>query len=432
MPCCTRSQKFWRVHQLTFRSNINHDLDNNLNFSPDNQWLCYDTRPESGIGNTLTIERVHIETGEIDTIYQAPHPVKDLGPGVGAVSYFPEQDRVIFIHGLDTRLDLAYRQTRRIGAMVDPGISKRAVWADARDVTAPFTPGALRGGTHRHEPGGSDGNWIGFTYNDMIMANLNKDLRTIGVTCLGIPVEVNKDPRGENCDGQGFSVLVVRVTDQPKPDTDQISRAYGDSWVGRAGYLKADGSRQLARGFIGELANCHKEVFIVDIPRDITKPGPEGPLQGTSRSFPMPPAGTQQRRLTYTQSGCEGNVRSDPDGRWLTYQTADTAGYMQIFMISPHGGKPLQLTYLSHGVESEARWHFGGKYIVYGANQRIYITNTDQSDQDFAISRAITDKLPSIPKNIIWSANGKYIAFNLSVDNALQIFIIEPDSSFWQ
>ena len=431
-PACTKSDNVWKIHQLTFRAGINHDLDNNLNFSPDNQWLCYDTRPESGIANSLTIERVHILTGEIDTIYQAPNAIEDLGPGVAAVSYFPTDDRVIFIHGLDTKKGLAYSKTRRVGAMVEPAIPTKVMWADARDVTFPYIPGALRGGTHRHEPGGNDGKWVGFTYDDMIMANLGTDLRTIGVTRLDMPVKVDQNPTGENNDGEGFSVLVVRVTAQPDPDTNQICRAFGDSWVGRSGYLKADGTRQLARGFIAELANGHHEVFIVDVPQDITQPGPQGPLQGTKNTFPMPPAGTRQQRLTFTKSGCLGNVRSDPDGKWLTFRTTDSESHMQIFMISPHGGKPIQLTFLPHGVESEARWHFSGEYIVYAADHRIYITKIVQSHADFAASIAVTNTFPSSPKNIIWSPNGKYIAFNRELEGSLQIFIIETEKRFWQ
>ncbi len=34
-------------------------------------------------------------------------------------------------------------------------------------------PGALRGGTHRHEWSG-DGKWIGFTYNDAILKALGR------------------------------------------------------------------------------------------------------------------------------------------------------------------------------------------------------------------------------------------------------------------
>ena len=378
---CSRSGK--KIRQLTYRDNVSHSLDNNLNFSPDNNWLCYDTRPPSGIGNTHTIERVHVLSGEIDTIYQAPDPVWGVGPGVGAASYFPDADKVIFIHGLSAKKGLKYEMTRRVGAIVEIGKPDRVIWADARDVTYPFTPGALRGGTHRHEPGGSDGSWIGYTYNDMIMAELGRDLRTIGITKLYKPVQVDQDSAGENLNGIGFSVLVVRVTDKPQAGTDEIIKAYGDSWVGTDGYLKTDGTRQRARGFIGELADGHEEVFIVDIPEDITSAGPHGPLEGTKTDFPMPPAGTSQRRLTLTKSGCLGNVRSHPDGTWLSYRSADAQNNWQIYLISPNGGEAKQATFLTNGVTGEARWHFSGKYIVCAANRRLFITNIDTTSDEF-------------------------------------------------
>lgn len=420
-------EEFWKVRQLTFRQGVNNNLDNNLNFSPDGNWICYDTRAKDGqIADTRTIERVNIATGKIDTIYQAPNPVHNLGPGVGAVSYFPNEDKVIFIHGPDSRLGLQYQKSRRAGAIVTPGKPTQVVWADARDVTYPFTPGALRGGTHRHEPGGVDGKWIGFTYNDLIMKRLGQDLRTIGVTHLGIPVTVDKDKQGENSNGAGFSVLVVRVTPHPEEGTDQIDQAAGDSWVGRSGYLKPDGSRQLARGFIGELANRHKEVFIVDIPNDITKAGKLGPLEGTSTGFPQPPAGTEQRRLTFTKSGCEGNVRSSSDGKWLSFRSADKNGTSQIFLVSPNGGDPVQVTFLPNGVSTEARWHSGGRFITFAANRQIYIADIKSNP-----ARPVTPPFPDEPTNLVWSPDGKWIAFNQTLKGDQQIILVKTGPKFW-
>ena len=120
------------------------------------------------------------------------------------------------------------------------------------------------------------------------------DLRTIGVTKLGHRVDVPPSPQFLS-HGEGFSALVVVVTPEPQPGSDEISHAASDSWVGRNGYRRADGGRQLARAFIGTTRDKNgeplDELYIVDIPEDITKPGPLGPLEGTDTSFPMPPAG---------------------------------------------------------------------------------------------------------------------------------------------
>ena len=425
---CSEQEKYWTLKQLTSDEKVNHDLDNNLNFSPDNQWICYDTRPPSGIGDTRSIERVNVLTKEIKTIYESPLAEK-IRPGVGAVSYFPNADKVVFIHGFP---DLPYEKHRRFGAIVDIASGKMTA-ADARDVTFPFTPGALRGGTHRHEPGGFNGEWLGFTYNDMIMHDLGKDLRTIGVTHLNMPVEVEKDGGGGNQSGSGFSVLVVRVTDKPKPGTDEISHAASDSWVGGLqGYAKADGSRQMARAFIGKLADGKEEVFIVDIPQDITKAGEWGPLEGTKTTFPMPPAGTVQRRLTHTESGCGGTVRSAPDGKWISFISADASGKKQIFIISPNGGDPIQVTSFKNGVTAAPFWHFSGKYFVFPNDKSIYIANADPDSPEFKQSFKIPVDFKSTPNNVLWSNDGKYIAFNLAKKENKQIYSITTDPMFWK
>src|SRR5690606_7948596 len=158
--------------QLTNDYSENHDLDNNDNFSPDGNWLVYDKRTrEGGIGGCPSIERVNIRTGEVQVLYHLPEN-KPYGPGVGAASYHPVEARVIFIHGLSTVTEAnPYQQWRRTGVTVDaakPGVPH---FMDSRDIMRPFTAGALRGGTHRHE-WSRDGKWIGYTYNDAIMKSL--------------------------------------------------------------------------------------------------------------------------------------------------------------------------------------------------------------------------------------------------------------------
>jgi len=56
----------------------------------------------------------------------------------------------------------------------------------------------------------------------------NLDLRAIGVTKLGQVVPVDLDSNGENRIGIGLSVLVVKVVPDPKPSSDEISKAAGD------------------------------------------------------------------------------------------------------------------------------------------------------------------------------------------------------------
>ena len=419
---------WWEETQLTSDTDSNHQLDNNLNWSPDCRWVAYDTRAFSGgIGNTLTLEKVHIQTQEIVTVYTAPNPnpTNGFGPGAAAVSYFPTGDTVIAIRGID---DVQYGKTARCGAMVSPtdgtvgsfdyGIS------DARDVTEPFTPGALRGGTHRHEPSG-DGQWIGFTYNDQIMAGLGKDLRTVGVTKLGTPVDVDEALGNQN--GIGFTVLVVKVIPQAEitRGSDEIFQASDDAWVGEKGYQKEDGTWQRARAFIGRTVTStgavRKEVYIVDIPEDITVAGPDGPLEGTATSFPMPPLGTVQRRLTWSDSDCGGIVRCSLDGSRIAFTRGG-----QIHLISPLGGDPVQATSLSSSA-SKPWWDPSGDYIYCVSDNSIWRTNVIEGDPQFGQSERITD--PDLypgraPDALCVAPNGRWIAFNRKLDGSVnQVFI---------
>ncbi len=238
------SGSYLKEYQVTKDDSKNHDLDNNDNFSPDGKWLVYDTRDEvTAIAGCSSIERVNIETGKTEVLYQI-NDNHDYGPGVGAVSYNPVENLVIFIHGIPACTpEKPYQQWRRTGVIISDNHPGIPVNMDARDVTFPYTAGALRGGTHRHE-WSRDGKWIGYTYNDAVMKKLEDstgikwNLRTIGVSNQQHPVYVDNDKGGENVNGTWFSTVVVRVVPDPAPGSDEISNAASDSWIGSSGYRK--------------------------------------------------------------------------------------------------------------------------------------------------------------------------------------------------
>jgi len=427
--------------QLTNDLSYNHDLDNNDNFSPDDQWIVYDTRTEEGgIGACGRIEKVNVSTGEVVVMYELPQN-QAFGPGVGAVSYSHTDNQITFIHGLLNITEAnPYQQWRRTGVIVKDDKPGQPIFMDARDVTQPYTPGALRGGTHRHEFSG-DGQWVGYTYNDAILKHLEDstgeihNLRTIGVSKKISPVTVDKDPEGENVDGEWFSALVVTVVPEPTPGSDEISRAAGDSWVGTSGYVNKHGQKQMARAFIGTTKDKNgqdvDEVFIVDIPDDITIPGSLGPLEGTATTMPAPPQGTSQRRLTNTTNaaypGCIGIVRSAPDGSLLSYIAKDNRGVKQIFTISPTGGKPTQLTSHDTDVQSAARWFPDSQHISYIWNNSIMKLKVGTRDAE-----VLTESTDLQPTDIVIAHDGKSIAFNRQVPDeegtlTKQIFIIQTD-----
>lgn len=406
----------------------NFDLDGRHNFSPNDQWLVYDTRPaEGGIAACETIEKINIETGEVKVLYRT-NDSHSYGPGVGAASYSPIEEKVIFIHGLQNcSAKRPYEHWRRTGVIIDEKYPNVPIFMDARDVTPPFTAGALRGGTHDHEWSG-DGAWVAFTYNDEIMKVLQDktgeswNLRTIGVSKPIGPIKVDHHPDGENVDGLWYSVLVVRVVPSPKPGSDQISNASGDSWIGVRGYQTPDNKWQRARAFLGTVQNQQgesvPEVFVVDIPEKINQPGDDGPLEGTVSSFPMPPKGTVQRRLTFTAEmkypGCLGTLRCSEDGKHIAYRQKDKNGIIQVFLISPLDGDSVQVTYHESDVQSTVRWNPDGRFIYYVWDNSIIKCNVS-SGNEFGKFTRMTERSSTPPMNLALSHNGKIIVFNREV-----------------
>lgn len=393
-------------------------------FSPDGKWIVYDARDEEGaMGANAVIEKVNVETGEIVVVYRVPEQTAD-GPGCGTASFGPD-GRVVFIHGLPGK---KYEMTRRLAAAV--GADGKAVFLDGRDLTPPGTPGALRGGTHAHE-WSADGRWIGFTYNDAIMAARGHDLRTVGVATDLRPVKVDRDPDGENLNGAWFAVTIARVTPDPKPGSDEISRAFENAWVGREGYVRSDGKRQRAQAFIGRTRDAagHEvdEVFIADVPDRIDAPGPNGPLEGTTDDFPQPPAGAIQRRLTHTEKWKYPGVVTEPrhwlapspDGRFIAFLGRDDHGVVQIFLVRPKGGEPAQITFNPWPVTSTIAWSPDGRSIVYAADGSLFAVGVSGGLQT---NNRLTAPNPTPIFYPAWSPDGKAIAFVREENAGRKIF----------
>jgi hypothetical protein len=222
----------------------------------------------------------------------------------------------------------------------------------------------------------------------------------------------------------------------PKPGSDEINRAAGDSWVGVRGYKRNDGTWQRARAFIGTVLDIDgdpvDELFVVDIPEDIDVPGELGPLEGTRTGFPMPPKGTVQRRLTHTATaeypGCEGVARSSSDGQWIAYLAFDDQGTKQVFLINPVDGIPRQLSAHDSDVLCNARWHPDGRQICYVWNNSLVVHRIGDQGQSagFELLTAASERPPANP---VWSHDGDIIAYNRvpnsgGKEGTKQIFLI--------
>ncbi|EEP1025733.1 DUF3748 domain-containing protein, partial [Salmonella enterica] len=299
------------MKQITFTPR-HHQLTNTNTWTPDSQWLVFDVRPSGASFTGKTIERVNVHTGEVEVIYRAAQ-----GAHVGVVTVHPTDDHYVFIHGPENPDETwHYDFHHRRGVIATPG---GVTNLDAMDITAPYTPGALRGGSHVHvfSP---NGELVSFTYNDHVLHERDPalDLRNVGVAASYGPVTVPvQHPREYS--GSHWCVLVSRTTPAPRPGSDDINRAYEEGWVG---------NRQIA--FIGDTLSLTgekvPELFIVDLPchENGWKQAGDTPLTGTETTMPSPPLGVVQRRLTFTHQRVYPGLTNQPR-HWVRSNPQATA-----------------------------------------------------------------------------------------------------------
>lgn len=421
--------------QLTFAPR-GHQLTNINVWTADSQWLVYDVRPNGGTFSGLTIERVNCVTRHIEVIYRAQH-----GAHVGVVTVSPDLPaRYVFIHGPEHPDSYwHYDFHHRRGVIVAEPDRELAVTLDALDITATYTPGALRGGTHVHvfSP---DGSRLSFTYNDHVLHELDPalDCRNVGIA---LPLHGVNPPKHHprEYDGSHFCVLISRTTPTPQAGSDQINRAYEEGWIGTQGYLKADGTRQRwALAFIGDTLSAQgekiPEIFIADLPeqdRDYARAG-GAPLEGTPTTLPAPPAGVRQRRVTFTAEhrfpGLATSprhwLRASPDGSAIACLMKDEKGVVQLWLVSPNGGEPRQLTSGQWGIQSAFSWHPQGHSLAFVCDNSVM-----RCDSESGQLRRLTVRSAIAPlaDAVVFSPDGTQIAFMREIDGLAQIFTVNAD-----
>ncbi|MCC5457665.1 DUF3748 domain-containing protein [Klebsiella variicola] len=405
------------MKQVTFAPR-NHQLTNTRTWTPDSQWLVFDVRPSGASFTGETIERVNVNSGTVETVYHATQ-----GARVGVVTVHPTQERYVFIHGPEQPdAQWQYDFHHRRGVVAFQGAVENL---DAMDITAPYTPGALRGGSHVHVYS-PNGQFVSFTYNDHVLHERDPalDLRNVGVAAPYGPVTPQgKHPREYS--GSHWCVLVSRTTPTPVPGSDEINRAYEEGWVGNH-----------ALAFIGDTLaeNGDKvpELFIVDLPQDEAgwkQPG-GGPLAGTATTMPAPPAGVSQCRLTFTHHRRYPGlvnvprhwVRANPQATAIAFLMCDDAGVVQLWLISPQGGEPRQLTYHASGIQSAFNWHPSGEWLGFVLEDRIACCHAGTGDITFLTK--VHAHAPSADA-IVFSPDGKQIAWMEEVDGYRQLWVTQ-------
>jgi hypothetical protein len=391
--------------QLTF-SAISKLLDNNDNFSRDGRFLVYDTRDTvgTGIGNSIAIMKVSVTSGLENFVY-APTPVMygaaGSAPGLGAASFSPVADEAVFIHGplVSEVPALGFYGTtnRRAGVATGDGAGDIR-FLDCRDVTSETTtPGAHRGGTHRHEYT-ADGKRIGYTYDDYLLTQYG---RTIGML-----VPHPKAP----CGVSHWAAQLVPVVPAASSKPGDLERAADDSWVGASGLMRA---------FIGNVKEADGTVmsslFVVDVPANVDVTTADS---GT-RTRPMsPPQGTTIRRLTRTPAA--GIVRGSLDGTRIAYY-ATVGGLRQVFLINSRGSdqdpnpemRPVQATTLEKGATGGLRWHPSGNSIAVLSDNGVVAVCVAPGPL-FGKATWLTRHGSDVPAAdaLVWSRDGTRLAFN--------------------
>lgn len=419
--------------QITQSAN-GHVLTNTSVWSPDGKWIVYDLRESQAKFDGTRIEAVHVETGKVVTLYEAKN-----GASCGVATWHPKEPRAVFILGPENpSSEWSYAFSRRRGALADLRAPGKVQALDAMNYAPPFIPGALRGGSHVHvfSP---DGKLVSFTYEDEILTQLGDEpgheinQRNIGVAATGQPVTVNRN-HARNNDGTSFSIVATRTSKNPLPGSDEISRACEEGWIGTDGYLRADGSRQkYALAFQGQVTardgSRHLEVFVVDLPNDLRKAG-SAPLEGTATTYPAPPVGTKQRRLTFTESrrspGLQGPrhwLKSSSDGTRIAFLMKDDEGVVQLWTISPNGGDPKQLTNNPWDIASAFSWSPDGKWIASVIDGSVFVTDTKDGSSIRLTSKNDSREGPG-PDACVFSPDGLRIAYTRRVRGFEQIFAI--------
>lgn len=384
-----------------------HTLHHNSVFSKDGQWIVFDGRnDDTKIGETATIGMVNIETREERVLYQTTNQTI-YGPGVGAVSFSPVQDEVIFIHGLpNANEERPYDISRRTGMLVDIQQEGSAFPADARDVSAPYVPGSLRGGTHSHcwSP---DGAMLSFTYNDELV---EPDLRVVGVM-LKPEADILVDEKPGNSNGRYYAAIVSDVVANPTPGSDDINKAFDECWLSPAADGTSDDYSIAFQGnTIDENGQLVTEIFVVEIDKE--KILADKDAVGKAGERPKVPRGIRQKRLTYgaNLSDLRHWLRSSHDGKYIYALAKDEQGNNQVVRCNVRDGKLSFVTNNPFSISSPFNLCKESKKITFVAENNVFVYDMDRNESIQLTRNDLKDlRVVGAPS---FSPDGDFVVYN--------------------
>jgi dipeptidyl aminopeptidase/acylaminoacyl peptidase len=107
-----------------------------------------------------------------------------------------------------------------------------------------------------------------------------------------------------------------------------------------------------------------------------------------------------------------------PDGKWIAYQSDyDGDEQWDIFLVSPKTGQVVNLTNTREIAEQSPTWSPDGRYLAYLVKPKT--SSTHEIDVYDTLMREVKHLTTGTPKdrgnyNIVWSKDGKWIAYNQS------------------
>jgi hypothetical protein len=417
---------FMPTRQITSAAH-GHIIANRNVWTADSRSILYDVRDDETVFSGNRIERVEVDSGRVEVLYESAHEAK-----CGVPTCSPIDDRYVFIHGPEHPTnDWGYCAWHRRGAIGRLSEPNRIANLDAQDFLPPFTPGALRGGTHLHmfSP---DGRMVASTYEDHVLATdhsgkAQSNRRVIALTLLDREVQVS-DAHPRNVSG-AFTFVLTPVEESPDPGSDAMLRAYSEAWI--------DNQRIAFLGDVVGQNGVHAELFLLTLPSPLMiSPGPQ--LQGTELTRPDIPEGILIKRLTFTADRPFPGIRgprhwavASPMGDWIGCFQYDASGIAQFFVVDASSGESHQVTAHEHSATSSFTWSPDGKCVAFAADRSIFRVD---------VSTGLTERLtpraadPSAPTHhaCVYSPNGQQITYLARVacddgDNT-QIFCVDLTS----